>query len=386
MQTTCPPRGEHPSSARCGHRADIERFRMKRVMMWTTAALLLAVGCGARKEADKETAIDWPARAATVRVGMTRAEVEKILPEWKPPPSVSLFGRTWTGHTTGGGWWRHETYFVAESWRVTVCFDYACTDTTKESANGKRTKRWTIDQRVGIPRDDASQFDPHNRLLEPVKIEKVEKPISAIDWPARAATVKVGMTPAEVEKILPKWVAPQDLQERDPATTRSSGPYVLGSAHTGIGFDQYRVAEDWLVNAAYSYSALDGREKMRLTSLGINKITGPSDDRKVWAEKAASIKVGMTRAEAESKLPAWALVQYQTGRRPKADASREGYWFAEDWLRRYKGSGATWALTIDYDGVGSAENRVIKLVKIEVFEKPYPKIPHEKLLLRTPKP
>jgi len=38
---------------------------------------------------------------------------------------------------------------------------------------------------------------------------------TAIDWPARAATVKVGMTPAEVEKILPRWVAPQDLQKRD---------------------------------------------------------------------------------------------------------------------------------------------------------------------------
>jgi hypothetical protein len=57
---------------------------MKRVMMWAMAAWLLAVG--AATAAEKETAIDWPARAATVKVGMTRAEVEKIL----PPPNRQL--------------------------------------------------------------------------------------------------------------------------------------------------------------------------------------------------------------------------------------------------------------------------------------------------------
>jgi hypothetical protein len=44
-----PSRGGHPSSARCGCRAE-ERCRMKRVMMWAMAAWLLAAGGGGEGE------------------------------------------------------------------------------------------------------------------------------------------------------------------------------------------------------------------------------------------------------------------------------------------------------------------------------------------------
>jgi hypothetical protein len=197
-----------------------------------------------------------------------------------------------------------------------------------------------------------------------------------IDWPARAASVKVGMTPAEVEKILPRWVSPQDLEKRDHKAIQELGrPLVFRSSQNRLGMDQYHVAEDWLVQATYFSSESDDPQKMRLIRLCINKITRPSDDRKVWVAKAASIKVGMTRAEVERNLPAWAFVQ--TSLTPKTEARHEVYWFAEDWVRRNQGSGATWALTIDYDGTGggSSENRVIKPVKIATFEKPYPQIP-----------
>jgi hypothetical protein len=105
-------------------------------MMWAMAAALLAAG-GAASAAEKEARIDWPARAATVKVGMTRAEVEKILPRLNPLPKperkpgeprelmprgyhakcskipsecviVSIYG--------------DETYLVAKDWEVTVSY------------------------------------------------------------------------------------------------------------------------------------------------------------------------------------------------------------------------------------------------------------------------
>jgi hypothetical protein len=199
-----------------------------------------------------------------------------------------------------------------------------------------------------------------------------------IDWPARAATVKVGMTVEEVEKILPRW--------KSPTIHQLSGPAVLGSGENCLGIDEYQVGEDWLVRASYFSYASEDKQKMRLTSLCINKITRPSDDRKVWLAKAASIKAGMTRAEVERNLPVWAFVQI--GWTPKTEARHEVYWFTDDWPRRFQGSGATWALTIDYErrhGSGDAD-RVIQPVKIEVFEKPYPQIPFEKPFSRMPMP
>lgn len=53
-------------------------------MLVAIAAVLLLAAGGAARAAEKEVPIDWPARAAMVKVGMTRAEVEKILPKLHP--------------------------------------------------------------------------------------------------------------------------------------------------------------------------------------------------------------------------------------------------------------------------------------------------------------
>ncbi len=92
-------------------------------------ALLAAGGCGAERDAAKESPIDWPARAATVKVGMTRAEVEEILPRWEPPykPPLGTNAPITPGHYLaiyggGAGVSGREIYWVSEDWEVTVCY------------------------------------------------------------------------------------------------------------------------------------------------------------------------------------------------------------------------------------------------------------------------
>ena len=96
----------------------------------------------------------WEARVKQVRVGMTRGEVERLLPPYSPGK-----GETWnyiyTGRTTiGTGGAQGNTYYVAPGWHVSACYDYA-----------------------GIPRDANGTALPEstrhadNRLRGPVKIE-----------------------------------------------------------------------------------------------------------------------------------------------------------------------------------------------------------------------
>jgi len=162
---------------------------MNRLMLMAAVVALLAAGAAARA-AEKEAPIDWPARAATVKVGMTRAEVEKILPRWSMPPGIHRFydkpdvrkpsvfsqevdpsrelHRTGLGTNTlalrerfyDGG--THislgsrgpglisERYRVSEDWVVTVNY------------NDRDSK--------GIKR-----FSSENRLVAPVKIEAFDK-------------------------------------------------------------------------------------------------------------------------------------------------------------------------------------------------------------------
>jgi hypothetical protein len=197
-----------------------------------------------------------------------------------------------------------------------------------------------------------------------------------IDWPARAATVKVGMTLAEVEKILPVWEPPRGFEKPILGKTKWPGLTVVTSSQNRWGSKEYRVAEDWRVLAFYFSDCSDDPQKMGLTRLCINKIMRSSEDRKEWMAKAASIKAGMTRAEAERNLPAWDHVQFDN--LPIDLAYRKVYWFPDDWPRRYHGSGYTWTVTIDYDesgGLVGSENRVVNPVKIETFEKPVPPKP-----------
>ncbi len=103
--------------------------------MSTAVVVLLAAG-GAARAAEKEAPIDWPARAATVKVGMTRAEVERILPRWNAP---SVHRINW--HMIGENSF-YTTYRIAEKWSVVAHYD---------------------------------NIGGAERLVEPVKIEKVEK-------------------------------------------------------------------------------------------------------------------------------------------------------------------------------------------------------------------
>ena len=166
-----------------GSETDPVRTHMNRFMVMAVAVVILAAGgYGAERDAAKEAPIDWPARAATVKVGMTRAEVDKILPRWIPPRShektrseqpddkhILILDdqdvrspQTGVVLGTGAGFSRSQSYFVAEDWRVEVCYDFSC--------GGEPV--WT-NEGVKINKD---WFHPQNRLLRPVKIEKIVKP------------------------------------------------------------------------------------------------------------------------------------------------------------------------------------------------------------------
>ena len=124
---------------------------MNRFMVMAVAGLLLATGCGKRQDANQKVEIDWPARAATVKVGMTRAEVEMILPILEPPytPPLGTNGPIRMGHHlrlggAGPGYYCSDFYWVSENWQVTVSYS-------------------------GSSKEDC-------RLSAPVKIKKVEEP------------------------------------------------------------------------------------------------------------------------------------------------------------------------------------------------------------------
>ena len=113
---------------------------------------LLVVGC---TPTDQSTAT-WQSKINQVRVGMTRSEVERLLPQHPSSPLT----RTVTGSTQG------ETYWVDPLWKVAVVYDY-----------------------TGIPRDSSgkalSHESPGNKVLaiptltredmpEPIKIDSIK--------------------------------------------------------------------------------------------------------------------------------------------------------------------------------------------------------------------
>jgi hypothetical protein len=96
----------------------------------------------------------WKARSKQVRVGMTRREVERLLPPYSLNPD-ELWNEIYAGGGTfGSGGSQVNLYYVAPGWQVTACYDY-----------------------TGIPRDAAGTALPgrlehaDNRLLTPIKLE-----------------------------------------------------------------------------------------------------------------------------------------------------------------------------------------------------------------------
>lgn len=182
-----------------------------------------------------------------------------------------------------------------------------------------------------------------------------------IDWPARAATVKVGMTRAEVEKVLPQW---------NPPPSYRVGFWAGGIGNGYVTTQQYLVSEDWRVVATYEASqkkgsALQDSQAILVAPIKVNKMIRSSGEKKEWMAKAASIKVGMTRAEAERNMPAWSTSSIWG--LSESFESRELYSFSDSWADA-SGGKLTWSLAIHYNGTGgqsSLKNRVIWPVRIE---------------------
>lgn len=81
--------------------------------MSTFAALCgIAFGCIFHPAAN---GYHWRTQAAKVVIGMSRAEVETLLP--KHPESVIVFN--------GAGSQQSVSYWVDENWRVSIAFDYS---------------------------------------------------------------------------------------------------------------------------------------------------------------------------------------------------------------------------------------------------------------------
>jgi len=152
----------------------------------------------------KEEAIDWPARAATVKVGMTRAEVEQILPQWKPPPGS---GKSYGPVTTVAEKLNGTKYMVTDEWRVSVIYDYTCpfkpplaltTNTSGTISWGGRQERICGKNRVAAP-VRIEKFAPLPAYDPSLHDEKLTKQISDILLECR--TIKPGMTRAELMKV-----------------------------------------------------------------------------------------------------------------------------------------------------------------------------------------
>jgi len=205
---------------------------MNRFIVMAVAVGMLTAG-GAARAAEKESLIDWPARAATVKVGMTRAEVEKILPRWNPPKSSDLLA--WVGevHVVGGRFSRSESYFVADGWLAAVSYDYASRESSTNSAGRLPTQGAAFEPQLTLSKLE-DLHGPWNRLREPVKIQKIKRSSEVKkELMAKAASIKVGMTRAEVEKILPNKVGWRMIGEES---------------------ENYQVAEEWFVEVAFDHA------------------------------------------------------------------------------------------------------------------------------------
>lgn len=103
----------------------------------------------------------WEARIKKVQPGMTRAEVEKILPYYvapAPAPGSGQLLMPYSGRvTTGTGSRQVMRYYVSPGWCVLVCYDY--TGVTPENS-----------------KDEVGYQRPENKVLAPVILEYQPEP------------------------------------------------------------------------------------------------------------------------------------------------------------------------------------------------------------------
>lgn len=107
----------------------------------TVAMVFLLSACASQHQQISSSDIDWEKRAKEVPIGMTRGEVDKILPVWDGPKG-SLLTAPRIGTTTGSAW--VETYWVSRDWRVTIIYD-----------------------------NSGGEGSEHNRVRDPVEVEKI---------------------------------------------------------------------------------------------------------------------------------------------------------------------------------------------------------------------
>lgn len=171
---------------------------MKQMMMCVIAAMLLAAG-GVARAAEKETPIDWPARAATVKVGMTRAEVEKILQESKTAAGGVEAGAC-AGCKAASGrekyYWEADVsrkllngvdlrnYFAGVGTNIVVMWDtiaFSGVIIPKGKWLGRTEVYWVAeDWAVMVHYDQTGDAwnHPQNRVCGPVQIKKLKKPVA----------------------------------------------------------------------------------------------------------------------------------------------------------------------------------------------------------------
>ena len=98
--------------------------------------------------------IYWEQRAKEVKIGMRRAEVERLLPSYSRPTVPGEDFRRFSTLTGGTGGGQGVRYHVSEDVEVIVSYDY-----------------------TGVPRGDATGTaidcsSPENRVTAPVQIER----------------------------------------------------------------------------------------------------------------------------------------------------------------------------------------------------------------------
>jgi hypothetical protein len=154
---------------------------MNRFVVMAVAVVMLAAGGAARAATAAEKEKDhWLALAATVKAGMTRAEVEKILPMCTSTKAHPLVG-------TSAGWrYVYLSYPVSGVWNVEA--NYCCP-----------TNRWPINY-MGTSKPSQAELS-QDRLSEPVMIEKIVK-----QWPVVIMGTNVVMNEALAIEIGTRYV------------------------------------------------------------------------------------------------------------------------------------------------------------------------------------
>jgi len=92
--------------------------------------------------------IDWEARAREVRVGMRRADVERLLPAYWRPPEDGEDSRRFMLITMGTGGGQGVRYHVSENVEASVSYDYTG---VPRDANGTATNHSSPENRVTAP-------------------------------------------------------------------------------------------------------------------------------------------------------------------------------------------------------------------------------------------